>query len=241
MLGFFPYDKFVLKRPNIIINGYFRSQFSIIDDKLVEQLREILEEDGAEDESPVFRMARDSYKACMDTDKIETIGLAPLKSMLHDLGGWPVLEPRDTWDEAGFSWIELVYKFRRHGYSPDYLIDFSIVTDSKNSTWRVIDIDQASLGLSREYLVKGLEEDRVTSYFNYMVNVAVLLGADRAKAEEQLKQSLLFEIELAKASQARENRRNSTRLYNPMTIAELQRHTPMVPWLEREAMATLLT
>ena len=30
------------------------------------------------------------------------------------------------------------------GYSTDYLIDFSIVTDSKNSSWRVIDIDQVS-------------------------------------------------------------------------------------------------
>ena len=28
------------------------------------------------------------------------------------------------------------------GYSTDYLIDFSIVTDSKNSSSRVIDIDQ---------------------------------------------------------------------------------------------------
>ena len=37
-------------------------------------------------------------------------------------------------------------------------------------------------------------------------------------AEKELKESLLFEIELAHASQARENRRNATRLYNPMMI-----------------------
>ena len=38
------------------------------------------------------------------------------------------------------------------GYSTDYLIDFSIVTDSKNSSWRVIDIDQVILasGTSRD-------------------------------------------------------------------------------------------
>ena len=75
--------------------------------------------------------------------------------------------------------IIIVYKFREHGYSTDYLIDFSVVTDSKNSSWRVIDIDQASLGMSREYLINGLEDDDVTSYYNYMVSVAVLLGADR--------------------------------------------------------------
>ena len=40
----------------------------------------------------------------------------------------------------------------------------------------------------------------------------------RSVAEKELKESLLFEIELAHASQARENRRNATRLYNPMMI-----------------------
>ena len=167
----------------------------------------------------------------MDEDKIEEIGLQPLKDMLHKMGGWPVLEG-DSWDETLFSWIETVYTFRQHGYSTDYLIDFSIVTDSKNSSWRVIDIDQASLGMSREYLINGMEDDDVTSYYNYMVNVAVLLGADRVQAEKELKESLLFEIELAHASQAREKRRNATRLYNPMMIRDLSEYAPMVPWLE---------
>ena len=75
--------------------------------------------------------------------------------------------------------MDTVYTFREHGYSTDYIIDFSIVTNSKNSSWRVIDIDQASLGMSRVYLINGIEDKDVTSYFNYMVDVAVLLGAQR--------------------------------------------------------------
>ena len=51
----------------------------------------------------------------------------------------------NDWDEADFSWIETTYKFRANSYSTDLLIDFSIGTDIKNSSWRVIDIDQASL------------------------------------------------------------------------------------------------
>ena len=208
-----------------------RSQFAIIGDSLLQQLRLILEEKSQPGESEVFTMARNVYQACMDEEKIEEVGLEPLKEMLHKMGGWPVLEG-DSWDEAAFSWIDTVYTFRRHGYSTDYLIDFSIVTDSKNSSWRVIDIDQASLGLSREYLINGLDDEDVNSYYNYMVAVAELLGADRATAATELKQSLLFEIELAKASRAREERRNATRLYNPMMIKELHQHAPMVPWLE---------
>jgi membrane metallo-endopeptidase-like protein 1 len=65
-----------------------------------------------------------------------------------------------------------------------------------------------------------------------MVNGAVLLGADKKVAEKEMKESHLFEIELAEASQARENRRNATRMYNPMKIKDLHTLAPMVPWLE---------
>jgi len=211
-----------------------RTQFKIIEDRLLEQLRAILEADGEEGESRVFTMVRDVYKACMDEDKIEEIGLQPLKDMLHKMGGWPVLEG-DSWDESMFSWIDTVYTFRQHGYSTNYLIDIFIGTDIKNSsgfTKRVINIDQANLGMPREYLINGMDDDDVTSYHNYMVNVAVLLGADRVKAEKELKESLLFEIELAHASQAQEKRRNLTRLYNPMLIRDLTDYAPMVPCSE---------
>jgi predicted metalloendopeptidase len=42
----------------------------------------------------------------------------------------------------------------------------------------------------------------------------------------------MFEIELAKVSQARENRRNASRMYNPMRVGELQSLAPIIPWRE---------
>lgn len=58
-------------------------------------------------------------------------------------------------------------------------------------------IDQASLGLSREYLINGLEEPFVKAYHDYQVNLAVEFGAERAFAEVEMRQALDFEIELA--------------------------------------------
>ena len=49
----------------------------------------------------------------------------------------------NDWSESEFDWIETTYKFRKNSYSTDTLINFSIGTDIKNSSWRVIDIDQA--------------------------------------------------------------------------------------------------
>ena len=65
----------------------------------------------------------------------------------------------------------MVYKFRSLGYSTDYLFDFSIGTDIKNSTGRVIYLDQPYLGMSREYIIKGLEDEDVGHYYSYMQKV----------------------------------------------------------------------
>ena len=111
-----------------------------------------------------FRMARDIYKSCMDKSQIEALGLQPIKDILKKLGGWPALEgPSWTGTSEGkpYIWYEQVYKFRRMGYSVDYLVDFSVTTDLKNSSWRILDIDQPTLGMSREYLIKGIEDEDV--------------------------------------------------------------------------------
>merc|ERR1711936_657879 len=179
------------------------SQFSVIDKELQQQLRALLESPPEPAEAGVFKKVRSVYHACMNEPLIEEIGLQPLKD-----------------------------KFRENSYSTDLLINFSIGTDIKNSSWRVIDIDQASLGQAQTYLVKGLEDRTVAAYYKYMVNVAVLLGAERSVAEREMKESIEFEIELAHASTPREMRRDSNRMYNPMMIRDLTEYAPMVPWLE---------
>lgn len=220
-----------LKETNIPDDKSSVTTFSKIDDALNDQLRTIIEEPIRPDEPKPFRLAKYLYKACMNRSQIEEIGLTKIKQILKDLGGWPVLEG-DAWDEASFSWKDNTYKFKDYGYSVDYFIDFSVTIDVKNSTARVIDLDQASLSLSREYLVKGLDEKLVQAYYNYMVDIAALFGADKIDAEKELKESLYFEIKLANISLPPEERRNASKLYNPMTIPELQEKYPSIPWTE---------
>ena len=62
---------------------------------------------------------------------------------------------------TGFRWYDLVYKFRLLGYSVDYMVDFSVTTDLRNSSWRVLDLDQPGMGMSREYLMKGEQDPDV--------------------------------------------------------------------------------
>lgn len=48
--------------------------------------------------------------------------------------------------------------------------------------------------------MKGTNEKIVKAYYSYMVDVAVILGADRNTAEKELKESLEFEMKLANVS-----------------------------------------
>jgi len=207
------------------------SMFSVIGDKLDEQVRGLLDiEIEASDPKP-FRLAKSLFQSCMNRSAIEEKGVAPLTSALKTMGGWPLLEG-DSWDQEGFKWFDMVYKFRDMGYSVDYLVDFSVTTDLKNSSWRILDLDQPGLGMSREYLMKGLEDKDVLAYFNYMKDVAILLGADKATSDKQMLETLKFEIQLANMSLPREDRRDANKMYNPRPVSQLTELDPNTPWLE---------
>ena len=209
------------------------SMFSEVGDKLNEQMKGMLEQRITVSDPRPYQLAKSLYQSCMDTSTIEARGVQPLLSVLRAMGGWPLLDG-DSWDKKNpqFKWYELVWRFRELGYSVDYLLDFSVTADLKNSSWRVLDIDQPALGLSREYLLKGLQDVQVGAYYSYMIEVATMLGAPKDQAELQMLEVLMFETQLANISLPREQRRDSSRLYNPMTIKDLPSLDPNTPWLE---------
>lgn len=114
--------------------------FSIIGDKLQEQLRSLISDKVDPNDSEPFNMAKRLYKACMNKTVIEERGLRPLFDITDKLGGWPVVKG-DEWDsKSEWSWTWAVKEFRKVGYSMDYIFDFSIGIDLKKSTSRIIDV-----------------------------------------------------------------------------------------------------
>lgn len=128
-----------LKTTNIPDDKSSVTSFSLISDSLQEQLRTMIEEPIQPNEPKPFQLTKKLYKACMNKTLIEKDGLKTIRTILKELGGWPVLEG-DNWNDGQFDWRQSVYKFRRVGYSVDYFIDFSVGIDLKNSTRRIIDV-----------------------------------------------------------------------------------------------------
>ena len=75
--------------------------------------------------------------------------------------------------------------------------------------------------MAREYLMKGLEDPDVQAYQEYMQDVALLLGADKDTVINDIKETIKFEIELAKISLPRSIPRSTDQIkpsfYNVFT------------------------
>ena len=62
----------------------------------------------------------------------------------------------------------------------------------------IFQIDQMILPIQREQLVEGMNDSTAAAYYKYMVDTAVILGADKTRAEKELKESFDFETKLAR-------------------------------------------
>ena len=208
-----------LKEFNIPEDKSSYTSFTPIGETIYERGKALMEDDEDE-EWEIFKDVKKMYKSCLNEEKLEEVGLEPLKEKLKLIGGWPVLQG-SSWSED-FKWYEAQANTGKAGLGKDYIVSVYISSDSKNSSYRAIYMDQPSLGLQREYLVKGLDDNGVKAYFKYMQDTAVLMGASKDRAEQELREVLDFEIELAEASAPREERRNASKLYNPKILRDLE-------------------
>jgi hypothetical protein len=59
----------------------------------------------------------------LNKTRAEEVGLAPLKEVLDQFDGWPIVVG-DSWNDRTFVWTYMIYKFHVAGYSIDYFVDF---------------------------------------------------------------------------------------------------------------------
>ncbi|XP_046660596.1 neprilysin-2-like [Homalodisca vitripennis] len=203
------------------------SSFSQVNDILEDQLKAIVFEESRPDEPYPYQTMKHFFDLCLDEDKIDARGVSPVVSRLAAAGGWPVL---GNWSKFGWSFLDTEIRLRNLSIGGGSLFQIFPSIDAKNTSKRVIEIDQAGLVLPREFLVKGLSDPIVQAYYSYMVDIAEMYGADRRLAQVKLNDSLMFEIELAKITVPREQRRDFERMYNPYGLEDLMAEFGWVNW-----------
>ncbi|XP_058810369.1 neprilysin-2-like isoform X1 [Phymastichus coffea] len=201
-------------------------KYSMMSDVIVEQIAKILEKDIGSEKPKTFELIKTYYLSCLNKSSIESQGLKPLQTILNKLGGWPVVLG-DTWKGENFSWIETDELIRSLGYTPKYIFQPFVMRDMDNPSKNILYIRRP------QTIVKDFKHAGylMKAYLDYMIEIAVLLGADRARAQKELNETLAFDLDL-------------TSPYNfidyisldmdkdRLTIKQLQQVYPNISWLE---------
>ena len=107
---------------------------------------------------------------------------------------------------------------------------FGVYNDLKNSSQYAGYMGGGSLGLTRDYYVDAAVKDKLEKYEVFVTNMLQEFGDDEATAKKNAATIVAFEKSLAEPMMTKEESRDIRKLYNPMTIAELQDLAPAIDW-----------
>jgi neprilysin len=117
--------------------------FSVVRDTLQEQLKTIITAPIDENDIEPIKKVKNLYAACMDKEAVEKRGLVGITEIQNSMGGWPAVKG-DKWNEDSWTWQKVAIDCRKHGYSTDYVVDFFVGTDLKNSSMKIVDVGNSN-------------------------------------------------------------------------------------------------
>jgi len=195
------------------------STFAVLANEAEERLRQIIE--GLPANAPAGsneQKVGDLYRAYLDTQAIERLGLTPARPMLDAIAAARTHE--DVAALMGRPDMPLRTPIRE-----------GITVDQKNPDRYIVTVGQGGLGLpDREYYLKddaSFAEIRA-KYVAHMERMLTL--ADEKNAAEQAKSILALETEIAKVHWPIAKRRERDLTYNLRTRDELNTLAPDYPW-----------
>ena len=157
------------------------------------------------------------YKAFQDEARVERLGAEPLKPELD------AIRMADTRDAlAGLM---------GHGRDDFYgsLFGVSVSVDRKDPSRYLVYLAQAGLGLpDRDYYSTAALASQQAQYQVYAASLLRLAGWPEPDA--RAREIVEFETRIAKASGPKAEQRDRDKVYNPMSVAELEALAPGFPW-----------
>lgn len=237
------------------------SRFDQLQDKVKEEITSIIQTpiNGHIDADFVQKTKR-FYRSCLNLTAINNRGDEPLRRLIDQLGGWPILD--SNWNEKNVTLIDMHSRLREIGLIDDMIQSVTVISHDKDNTHNVLAVSPATFGLmDRDFMVRDLHNDSSLQRYYRLMLYTIKLLSDRNYYEEKranlhfdffeyddieidadieldqnIKNQMLtvleFEQILANNSMKKEDNRNLTLLFNNMTIHELEKMSPNIEWLE---------
>ena len=163
----------------------------------------------------------DFYRVAMDTARIESEGIKPIKNDLAKINAISNIEDIQ----------KLITEYHNEGLS--FLFEADPEQDLAENTKIIIYAGQGGLGLpDRDYYTRE-DEESVTlraEYVNHVSKMLQLIGYDETSAKSQAETILKMETRLANASLTNVELRDPAGWYNIKTVVETNAETPNFNW-----------
>jgi putative endopeptidase len=158
------------------------------------------------------------YQTIMDTVARNKQGKAPVMPYLTKVD--EIITKKD---------VE-IYLTNMAPYGGGGFYGFGVFNDLKNSSQYAGYMSGGSLGLSRDYYVDAKVKDKLEKYQKFVAKMFQEFGDNEATAKKNAAKIVALETSLATPMMTKEESRDIRKLYNPMTIAELQKLSPAIDW-----------
>ena len=171
---------------------------------------------------PVAARLSAFYAACMDEAGVEAAGTSAIAALLESA--------RAVKDAASLA--RALAELHRHGIGAGFAL--AAAPDFKDGSTIILFLDSSGLGLpDRDYYLEGKKfVGARRSYEAHVARVFALLGAAKREAERAAADVIRVEIELARVSKGRTERRLIDKLYNRVDRDGLTALAPRFPWSE---------
>ena len=157
------------------------------------------------------------YQSFMDEARIDALGAKPIAQQLEAVRN---ANTRDA---------QAALMGRTNVDFEGALFNLGMDVDLKDTKRYAIYVTQAGLGLpDRDYYLKPQFAKQKAAYQAYVTKLLTLAGWP--KPEAAAKDVVAFETAVAQASWSKVEERDPVAMYNPMSVAELQKLTPGFDW-----------
>lgn len=215
---FFEYVNGIWIRNNPIPATEVRwGNFNVLNDRSQKALRDICEGAAGNAQKPGSDMQRigDFYAAGMDSMQVEKMAFSPLKpefAMIDALN-----------DKKGIT--DLLAEMHLMQVSAGF--GYFVMADQKNSNENAPYLAQSGLGLpDRDYYTAPEMKDLTAAYREHVKAMFLLMGDDEKTAQKNADMVFSLESKLAENSMTAVEQRDPDKLYNKMTLADIQQSCP---------------
>ncbi|XP_037691901.1 kell blood group glycoprotein isoform X2 [Choloepus didactylus] len=195
-------------------NGTSNS-FQILAEENKSRLRRILEAPDSWRVGSGEEKAFKFYNSCMDTLAIEAAGTGPLKHIIEELGGWQL---SGNWTSPDFN-RTLRLLMSQYGYFPFFRASLRPHPSPPHAP--VIQQEQE----------QKIYAQILRVYLAYLNRLGTLLGGDSFEVQNHTALSISITSQLFQFLRPLEQRQAQGKLFQIVTIAQLQEMAPAIDWL----------